>query len=144
MLEGMAGFIHWFNSPRVFKGKEKVVEAIMTIGLNKKSITMLISLGNHEIKRLSGRKNISSFYSEADNCSLIDIRNKLLLMIKDADLNSSCSYAELPESRQYAQRKYRAELDEDLITMIEGLILRQKQQKGGTHIGVRERIKINP
>jgi len=114
----------------------------MTVGLNKKSIAVLTSLVDHEIKRLSRRKDISSFYGEADNCSLIDIRNKLLSMLRDADLHSSCSYAELPEFRQYAQRKYRAELDEDLITMIEDLILRQKQQKGGTHIRVRERIKI--
>jgi len=36
----------------------------MTVGLNKKSITVLISLVDHEIKRLSGRKDTSSFYSE--------------------------------------------------------------------------------
>jgi len=100
----------------------------MTVELSKKSIAVLISLVNHEIKRLNGRKDISSFYSEADNCSLMEIRNKLLLMLRDAALHSSCSYAELPEFRQYAQRKYRAELDEDLITMIEDLIEHQRQR----------------
>ncbi len=37
--------------------------------------------------------------------------------------------AEWPEFREYAQRKYPAELDEDLITMIEDLIERRRTKK---------------
>ncbi|MBA7613978.1 hypothetical protein ES703_21239 [subsurface metagenome] len=40
------------------------------------------------------------------------------------------SRTELPEFRDYIRYKY-PELDEDLITMIEDLILREKQRKGG-------------
>jgi transcriptional regulator with XRE-family HTH domain len=37
--------------------------------------------------------------------------------------------AEWPEFREYAREKYPAELDEDLITMIEDLIERRKSRK---------------
>jgi transcriptional regulator with XRE-family HTH domain len=39
--------------------------------------------------------------------------------------------AEWPEFREYARGKYPAELDEDLITMIEDLIERQRAKKYG-------------
>jgi transcriptional regulator with XRE-family HTH domain len=39
--------------------------------------------------------------------------------------------AEWPEFREYALRKYPAELDEDLITMIEDLIERRRARKYG-------------
>ncbi len=39
--------------------------------------------------------------------------------------------AEWPEFREYAQHKYPAELDEDLITMIEDLIERRRTKKYG-------------
>ena len=38
---------------------------------------------------------------------------------------------EWPEFREYAQGKYPAELDEDLITMIEDLIERRRERKYG-------------
>jgi len=38
-------------------------------------------------------------------------------------------HSEWPEFREYAQRKYPAELDEDLITMIEDLIERRRGRK---------------
>jgi len=38
---------------------------------------------------------------------------------------------EWPEFREYAQHKYRAELDEDLIIMIEGYIERRRAKKSG-------------
>jgi len=37
--------------------------------------------------------------------------------------------AEWPEFREYAHRKYRDELDEDLITMIEDLIERRRRRR---------------
>ena len=39
--------------------------------------------------------------------------------------------AEWPEFREYARHKYPAELDEDLITMIEDLIERRRAKKYG-------------
>ena len=36
---------------------------------------------------------------------------------------------EWPEFREYAHRKYRDELDEDLITMIEDLIERRRRRR---------------
>ena len=38
-------------------------------------------------------------------------------------------HSEWPEFREYAQRKYSAELDEDLITMIEDLIERRRGRR---------------
>ena len=38
-------------------------------------------------------------------------------------------HSEWPEFREYAQRKYPAELDEDLITMIEDLIERRRRKR---------------
>ncbi len=38
---------------------------------------------------------------------------------------------EWPEFREYARRKYSAELDEDLITMIEDLIERRREKRYG-------------
>ena len=38
-------------------------------------------------------------------------------------------YSEWPEFREYAQRKYSFELNEDLITMIEDLIERRRTRK---------------
>jgi len=38
---------------------------------------------------------------------------------------------EWPEFREYARRKYPAELDEDLITMIEDLIERRRERRYG-------------
>lgn len=39
--------------------------------------------------------------------------------------------AEWPEFREYANRKYSTELDDDLITMIEDLIERRRQRRNG-------------
>ena len=39
---------------------------------------------------------------------------------------------EWPEFREYARRKYPAELDEDLITMIEDLIERRRRRRYGS------------
>ena len=49
----------------------------------------------------------------------------LMLFLQNLD-----GEAELPEFRDYILEKY-PELDEDLITMIEDLILRKQQHKGG-------------
>ena len=38
-------------------------------------------------------------------------------------------YSKWPEFREYAQRKYPVELDEDLITMIEDLIERRRRRR---------------
>ncbi|MBA7673847.1 hypothetical protein ES703_82053 [subsurface metagenome] len=46
--------------------------------------------------------------------------------VPDLGTSSNIRDSDLPEFREYASRKY-PELDEDLITMIEDLIERQKQ-----------------
>ena len=46
----------------------------------------------------------------------------------DSGAPSNLSDEELPNFREYVRRKYGEELDEDLITMIEDLIERQRQR----------------
>jgi len=46
----------------------------------------------------------------------------------DSGAPSNLSDEELPDFREYARRKYGEELDEDLITMIEDLIERQRRR----------------
>ena len=43
--------------------------------------------------------------------------------------------AEWPEFREYARRKYPAELDDDIITMIEDLIERRRAKRYDAHRG---------
>ncbi|MDD5038295.1 MAG: hypothetical protein PHN78_03160, partial [Dehalococcoidales bacterium] len=53
---------------------------------------------------------------------LLVIRDKVLTMLAKAVNPPPSSDGDLPEFREYAQNKYGAELDEDLITMFEDLI----------------------
>jgi transcriptional regulator with XRE-family HTH domain len=50
---------------------------------------------------------------------------------------------ELPEFRRYAHQKYPEELDDDLITMIEGLIERRRQRgiKKGPKVGKMNKLE---
>ena len=98
----------------------------MTVRLEENDIKTLISLVTREIDRVGEPEDERGFYDPTYSHHLVDIRDKLLPMLADVDLPSSFSDEELPEFRQYARRKYQAELDEDLITMIEDLIERQR------------------
>ncbi len=49
-------------------------------------------------------------------------------VVPDSGASSIICAPDLPEFREYARKKYRDELDEDLVTMIEDLIERQRQR----------------
>ena len=100
----------------------------MVLRLDKNDIATLISLVSREIDRVAEFERKRGFEISTSSQGLVDIRNKLLPMIADTNLLFNLSNEELPEFRQYARRKYRTELDEDLITMIEDLIERQRQR----------------
>jgi len=55
---------------------------------------------------------------------LVDLRNKLACPETELGIDNE----ELPEFREYALKKYPDELDEDLVTMIEDLIERQREK----------------
>jgi transcriptional regulator with XRE-family HTH domain len=56
---------------------------------------------------------------------------KILVIVGHLPRVSKKPVAEWPEFREYALSKYPAELDEDLITMIEDLIERRRAKKYG-------------
>lgn len=87
----------------------------MAVRLEKSEVATLISLVTPEIGRCSEPKSETSSYPYR----LIGMRKKLLTMLIDGGHSSGFSDEGLPEFRKYARRKYRAELNEDLITMIE-------------------------
>ena len=133
MLEGLPRRRHRADKPQIFKKKsrgeiEKATEVKMVLRLDKNDIATLISLVSREIDRVAESERKRGFEISTFPQGLVDIRNKLLPMLADTNPLSNLSNEELPEFRQYARRKYRAELDEDLITMIEDLIERQRQR----------------
>jgi len=79
----------------------------VAVRLEKSEVATLISLVTSEIERCSEPKGEASSYPYR----LIGIRKKLLTMLIDGGHSSGF--------HEYARRKYRAELNEDLITMIE-------------------------
>ena len=54
---------------------------------------------------------------------------KILSIVGHLPLVAETGHAEWPEFREYARQKYPAELDEDLITMIEDLIERRRRKR---------------
>ena len=56
---------------------------------------------------------------------------KVLFIVGHLPRIAEAEPPEWPEFREYAQRKYPAELDEDLITMIEDLIERRREKRYG-------------
>ena len=54
---------------------------------------------------------------------------KILSIAGHLPLVAETGHAEWPEFREYARQKYPAELDEDLITMIEDLIERRRGKR---------------
>ena len=57
---------------------------------------------------------------------LTAIRDKLLVMLAEKEPQGE---GDLPDFAEYARRRYPAELDEDLVTMMEDLI--QMRRRGG-------------
>jgi transcriptional regulator with XRE-family HTH domain len=56
---------------------------------------------------------------------------KILAIVGHLPRVAEAEPVEWPDFREYARRKYPAELDEDLITMIEDLIERRRAKKYG-------------
>jgi transcriptional regulator with XRE-family HTH domain len=56
---------------------------------------------------------------------------KILSIVGHLPKIAESAPAEWPEFREYAQRKYPNELDEDVITMIEDLIERRRDRRNG-------------
>ena len=54
---------------------------------------------------------------------------KILSVVGHMPMIAEAKSAQWPEFREYAQKKYAGELDEDLITMIEDLIERRRAKK---------------
>jgi hypothetical protein len=54
---------------------------------------------------------------------------KVLSIVGHLPRVAEAAYPEWPEFREYARQMYPDELDEDLITMIEGLIERRRQKR---------------
>ena len=82
---------------------------------------------------------VSRWLSSADAPSIKSCRKlaeysgvplgKILSIVGHLPRVSEVEPPEWPEFREYAQRKYPDELDEDLITMIEGLIERRRGRR---------------
>jgi len=82
---------------------------------------------------------VSRWLSGADTPSIKSCRRlaeysgvplgKVLSVVGHLSTVAEVGHSEWPEFREYAQRKYPAELDEDLITMIEDLIERRRGRR---------------
>ncbi len=95
----------------------------MAVKLEKSDISMLVSLVALEMGRCGDTKDENPSYHER----LLGIRDKLLAMLAGPGKSSGSGNGDLPEFREYARTKYRAELDDDLITMFEDLISMRRQ-----------------
>jgi len=83
--------------------------------LEKGELSLLVSLLTLEI----GKQGSSSYRQR-----LILIRDKLLAGLAEKDPSGN---GDLPDFREYARKRYPAELDEDLVTMVEDLIQMRRQ-----------------
>lgn len=95
----------------------------MAVKLDKSDISMLVSLVALEMGRCCDTTDANPGYRER----LLGIRDKLLAMLANLGNPSTPGNGDLPEFREYARKKYGAELDEDLITMFEDLINMRRQ-----------------
>lgn len=87
----------------------------MSARLEKGELSLLVSLLTLEI----GKQGSSSYRQR-----LILIRDKLLAGLAEKDPSGN---GDLPDFREYARKRYPAELDEDLVTMVEDLIQMRRQ-----------------
>jgi len=87
---------------------------------------MLVSLVTLEIQKRTGGENSPSSYCQR----LRSIRDKLLAMLSAGDKALDAGGDGLPEFHEYVRGKYTAELNENLITMVEDLIEMRRQGAG--------------
>ena len=86
------------------------------VRLERSELSLLVSLLTLEI----GKQGSSSYCQR-----LTAMRDKLLAGLAEKDPPGN---GDLPDFREYARKRYPAELDEDLVTMIEDVIKRQKEK----------------
>lgn len=94
----------------------------MMVDLDKTDITTIVSLVALELARCTETDHDGGTYRQ----QLIGIQTKLLSAFETRE-TSNAGDGELPEFREYAQRKYPAELDDDVITMVEDVIQMRRQ-----------------
>ncbi len=90
----------------------------MAVRLEKGELSLLVSLLTLEI----GKQGSPSYCQR-----LTAMRDKLLAGLAEKDTPGN---GDLPDFREYARKRYPAELDEDLVTMVEDLIQMRRQEVG--------------
>lgn len=88
---------------------------MVAVRLERGELSLLISLLTLEI----GRQGSSNYRQR-----LIAMRDKLLAGLAEKEPPGN---GDLPDFREYARKRYPAELDEDLVTMVEDLIQMRRQ-----------------
>ncbi len=104
----------------------------MAVKLEKSDISMLVSLVALEMGRCGSTRDENPGYYEW----LQGIRDKLLAMLASLGKLSTSGNGDLPEFREYARKKYGAELNEDLITIFEDLINMRRQELDSTDVNL--------
>ena len=89
---------------------------MVAVRLERGELSLLVSLLTLEI----GRQGSSGYCQR-----LIAIRDKLLAGLAEKE---PAGDGDLPDFREYARKRYPAELDEDLVTMVEDLIQMRRQE----------------
>ncbi len=95
----------------------------MAVKLERSDISILVSLVALEMERCGDPKDETPSYQDR----LVGVRDKLLAMLVSSGKSTNSGNGDLPELREYARTKYGAELDEDLITILEDLINMRRQ-----------------
>jgi len=95
---------------------------IITVNLEKSDVTTLLSLVALETERCSETDQEAVVYRQR----LMLVRAKLLSALVKSN-HHNAGDGDLPDFREYAQKRYPAEFDEDLITMVEDLIEMRRQ-----------------
>ena len=88
---------------------------MVAVRLERGELSLLVSLLTLEI----GRQGSSSYCQR-----LTAMRDKLLAGLAE---KAPSGDGDLPDFREYARKRYPAELDEDLVTMVEDLIQMRRQ-----------------
>jgi len=88
---------------------------VVAVRLERGELSLLVSLLTLEI----GRQKSSSYRQR-----LTAIRDKLLSDLAEEEPPGD---GDLPDFREYARKRYPAELDEDLVTMVEDLMQMRRQ-----------------
>ena len=91
-----------------------------------------LGISHATVSRWLSRKDVPSFRSCRRLAEYSGVPlEKILSILGYLPAIAEREPPEWPEFREYALRKYPAELDEDLITMIEDLIERRREKRHG-------------